>query len=153
MRSTGWLAWRKLNGPSAGQETSKVQERSAGDLPRGAPTRKGYQGTSGFRGPVHQRRWRLDCPKAILAGSRGLRMVRYFRGSRAGASRITAEIPLAGATIEREARFLSEKLRVTPARGRAYDFAFERGHCRLVDEVARELAEPAGKELEAAAAI
>jgi hypothetical protein len=76
----------------------------------------------------------------------------FFVGERRR-NRLAVEIPLAGASIERESRFLSEKLYVRPARGKAYEFAFERGHSRLADEAARKLAEPERKELEAAVAI
>jgi hypothetical protein len=66
---------------------------------------------------------------------------------------LAVEVPLEDASIERESRFLSEKLYVRPTRGKAYEFAFERGHSRVADEVARKLAEPERKELETAVAI
>ena len=63
------------------------------------------------------------------------------------------EIPVEGASIERESRFLCEKLCVYHAHGDIYEFAFEKGDSRLADEVARELEAPAGKKLEMAVAI
>jgi Domain of unknown function (DUF4126) len=151
MRSTGWLAWRKLNGPSAGEERTKVQN----ELPANClETLRRAKGTE----PVaFAARCISDAGPGLPKGHFGW-LTRFEDGSLffvAPRRRepIVVEIPLAGATVERESRFLSEKLRVTPRRGKAYGFAFERGHRRLVDEVARELTEPAGKELEASAAI
>jgi hypothetical protein len=152
MRATGWLAWRKLNGPSAGQETTKVQD----ELP--ATCLEALRGAKVTGEPVaFAAQCISDAGPGLPKGHFGW-LTRFEDGSLffvAPRRRepILVEIPLAGAAVERESRFLSEKLRVTPARGKAYGFAFERGHRRLVDEVARELAEPAGKELEASAAI
>ena len=72
-------------------------------------------------------------------------MVRYFSWLRA-AGAAGHRSSLGGRLTERESRFLCERLCLSPVHGKAYEFAFERGLSRLVDEIARELAEPAGKE-------
>ena len=66
---------------------------------------------------------------------------------------LVVEVPLRDASVERLSRFLSEKVRVSPADGRAYAFSFERGHSFLVDQIVRRLASPPGKELEAVVAM
>jgi hypothetical protein len=150
IRSTAWLAWRKLNGPSAGQEATKAQTR----LPAACLEALGRDKGAPMAFAV----------RCISDGGPGLSKAHFgwlarfedgaffFVGERRR-NRLAVEIPLAGASIERESRFLSEKLYVRPARGKAYEFAFERGHSRLADEAARKLAEPERKELEAAVAI
>jgi hypothetical protein len=150
IRSTAWLAWRKLNGPSAGQEATKAQTR----LPAACLEALGRDKGAPMAFAV----------RCISDGGPGLSKAHFgwlarfedgalfFVGERRR-NRLAVEIPLAGASIERESRFLSEKLYVRPARGKAYEFAFERGHSRLADEAASKLAEPERKELEAAVAI
>jgi Domain of unknown function (DUF4126) len=150
IRSTAWLAWRKLNGPSAGQEATKAQTR----LPAACLEALGRDKGAPMAFAV----------RCISDGGPGLSKAHFgwlarfedgalfFVGERRR-NPLAVEIPLAGASIERESRFLSEKLYVRPARGKAYEFAFERGHSRLADEAARKLAEPERKELEAAVAI
>ncbi len=150
-RSTGWLAWRKLNGPSAGQETAKLQT----ELP--AACLEAVQRAGNTSEPA------AFTVRCISDGGPGLPRGYFGWLTRLGngplffvASRrrgpLAIEIPLTGASIEREARFLSERLRVRPARGKAYDFAFERGHSRLADEVAGELSKPSERALEVAVA-
>ncbi|HEY5706469.1 MAG TPA: DUF4126 domain-containing protein [Terrimicrobiaceae bacterium] len=152
MRSTGWLAWRKLNGPSAGLEATALQS----ELP-----------VSCF--DAVRRRRSTNEPVAFAArcisdGGPGLPKGYFGWLTRLGDGSLffvaprrrdplVVEVPLPGASIQRESRFLCERLRVRPTSGRGFDFAFERGHCRLADEIARELTEPARKELEVAAAI
>jgi Domain of unknown function (DUF4126) len=150
IRSTAWLAWRKLNGPSAGQEATKAQTRlpaaclEALGRDKGAPMAFAVRCISDGGPGLSQAHfgWLARFEDGAL----------FFVGERRR-NRLAVEIPLAGASIERESRFLSEKLYVRPARGKAYEFAFERGHSRLADEAARKLAEPERKELEAAVAI
>ncbi|MGB8466899.1 MAG: hypothetical protein WCE49_18280, partial [Terrimicrobiaceae bacterium] len=151
VRSTGWLAWRKLNGPSAGQETAKLQTelpaacleavRRAGNTsePAAFTVRCISDGGPGL--PRDYFGWLTRLGNGPL----------FFVASRRRGP-LAIEIPLTGASIEREARFLSERLRVRPARGKAYDFAFERGHSRLADEVAGELSKPSERALEVAVA-
>ena len=150
IRSTAWLAWRKLNGPSAGQEATNAQAR----LPAAC-----FEALGRDKGaPV------AFAVRCISDGGPGLSkahfgwLTQFEDGALffVGAQRrnpLAVEIPLAGASVERDSRFLSEKLTVRPLRGKAYEFAFERGHSRLADEVARKLSEPERKELEAAVAI
>ena len=152
IRSTSWLAWRKLNGPSAGQEATKLQN----ELP--TTCLEAVRRAKGTREPV------AFATRCISDGGPGMPkghfgwLTRFEDGSLFflvpnRRDPLIVEIPLAGASIERESCFLSERLRVAPMRDKAYDFAFERGQSRVVDEVARELTEPAGKEREAVVAV
>jgi hypothetical protein len=152
IRSTLWLAWRKLNGPSAGQEAARLQDELPATYLEALRRKKVTSEPVAF------------AARCISGGGPGMPKGQFGWLARFGDGSLffvaphrreplIAEIPLAGASIQRESRFLSEKLRVSPSRGRAYDFAFERGDSGLVDEIARELAEPAGRELEPVVAV
>jgi Domain of unknown function (DUF4126) len=150
IRSTAWLARRKLNGPSAGQEATKAQAR----LPAACLEALGREREAPVAFAV---RCISDGGPGLSKGNFGW-LTRFEDGplffvAPRRRKPLVVEIPLAGASIERESRFMSEKLCVLPARGKAYEFAFERGYSQLVDEVARELTEPERKELEASVAI
>jgi hypothetical protein len=150
IRSTAWLAWRKLNGPSAGQETTKAQTK----LPAACLEALGREKGTAVAFAV---RCVSDGGPGLPKGHFGW-LTRFVDGpfffvAARRTKPLVVEIPIADASIERESLFMSEKLRIRPARGKAYEFAFERGDSQLVDEVARELAEPERKELEPAVAI
>ena len=91
-----------------------------------------------FRGPLHQRR-RPGMPKGILAGSHGLRMAPLFFVSSAQA-RAARRRNSACRTLRLNGSlaFCARRLCVFPPSGKAYEFAFERGHSRVADdEIAR----------------
>ncbi len=150
IRSTAWLAWRKLNGPSAGQEATRAQARlpaaclEALGRDKGAPVAFAVRCVSDG-GP--------GLPKGHFGWLTRFEDGALFFVAARRRNPLAVEVPLEDASIERESRFLSEKLCVRPTRGKAYEFAFERGHSRVADEVARKLAEPERKELETAVAI
>jgi hypothetical protein len=150
IRSTAWLAWRKLNGPSAGQEATRAQARlpaaclEALGRDKGAPVAFAVRCISDG-GP--------GLPKGNFGWLTRFQDGALFFVAARRRNPLAVEVPLEDASIERESRFLSEKLYVRPTRGKAYEFAFERGHSRVADEVARKLAEPERKELETAVAI
>ena len=152
IRSTGWLAWRKLNGPSAGQEATKLPNELPGSC-LAALRRTKVTGEP----LVFAARCISDggpgLPRGLFGWLSKFEDGSLFFVAPRRREPLTIEIPLADASIERESRFLSERLRVAPVHGRAFDFAFERGHSRLVDEITRELAEPAGRELDAVVAV
>jgi hypothetical protein len=150
IRRTGWLAWRKLNAPSAAQDFAKLPAKLPGDCLRALGI--------GSREAVS---FAVPC---ISDRGPGLRKAHFgwltrtddgsvFFVARRKREPLVVEIPVEDASIERESRFLCEKLCVYPAHGDAYEFAFEKGDSRLADEVAKELEAPAGKKLEMAVAI
>jgi hypothetical protein len=150
IRSTAWLAWRKLNGPSAGQEATTVRARLPAACLEALGRKRGEPVAFALRcisegGP--------GLPKAQFGWLTRFEAGPLFFVASRRREPLVVEIPLAEASIERESRFMSEKLCVRPPRGKAFEFAFERGYGHLVDKVARELAEPERKELEAAVAI
>jgi len=152
IRSTCWLAWRKLKGPPAGQETASLRNElpatclealQRGKVPR-EPVAFAAPCISGA-GP--------GLPKGYFGCLTRFEDGRLFFVSPRRRGPLVVEIPMAEASIERESRFLCENLRVRPPRSGAYDFVFEKGRRLLVDQVAGELAEPAGKEMEAPVAV
>jgi hypothetical protein len=150
IRCNSWLAWRKLNGPSAAQEMTELPKKLPAACLRALELDNGNSVAFAVR-CISERGPGL--PPSSFGWLTRTIDGRLFFAALGKWGPLVTEIPLAGASIERESRFLSEKLHVQPAFGKAYEFAFERGHRHLADEVARELATPAGEELEAAAAI
>jgi hypothetical protein len=152
IRSTGWLAWRKLNGPSAGREASELKSV----LP--ANCLEAVRSTGPADEPVA---FAASCisdggpglPKGYFGWLTGFGDGTVFFVAPRKRKPLVVEVPLRGASVERLSRFLSEKVRVSPADGRAYAFSFERGHSFLVDQIVRRLASPPGKELEAVVAM
>lgn len=49
---------------------------------------------------------------------------------------LVIEIPIAGASVERDSRFLAERLRITPLDEASYTFFLERGYGALADRLA-----------------
>lgn len=135
MRATTWLAWRKLNEPARGIEDDNVLRRLPGACE--LLLRRAYATTEtvtlavpclsggGPRMPRNIFGWlvRLDGGRTFFISSR------WF-GS------LVIEIPVSNAAIERESRFLAEKLRITPIDESGYTFLLERGSGALADRVA-----------------
>jgi Domain of unknown function (DUF4126) len=150
IRRTGWLAWRKLNAPSADQHFVKLPAKLPVTCLRALGTGR-REAVSfavqciGDRGPG-LRKGHFGWLTQTDDGS-------VFFVAKRKREPLVVEIPLEGTAIERESRFLSEKVCVFPVRGDAYEFAFEKGDSRVADEVARELSALAGNKLEMAVAI
>jgi hypothetical protein len=148
VRSTCWLAWRRLTGSERKEahlrnELPAIFQQELGrELGKSAALAVPCISGAGMRLPKNHFGW-----LAWLEDGR----VHFLSSRKRGP--LAVEIPLAGAIIERESRFLCERLRVCPLDGRAYDFVFEKGHRLLADEVARKLAEAAREEKEAAVAV
>ncbi|HEY5743472.1 MAG TPA: DUF4126 domain-containing protein, partial [Terrimicrobiaceae bacterium] len=148
VRSTAWLAWRRVSGrgleagasptlPAIFQE--QLQRKMGESAEFAVPCITG----AGPRVPKGCFGWLAYLEDGSLA----------FLGSRARAPLGFEIIPVAGARIERESRFLCERLLVRPSRGTAYDFIFEKGYGRQVDELARQLARLTPQEEKAAMAV
>jgi Domain of unknown function (DUF4126) len=150
IRCAGWLAWRKLSGPSVDQEPTELQKKLPPDCVQalGAESREAIAFAAwciSEAGP--------EMPRASFGWLTQVEDGRlFFVAPRARGARVV-EVPLAGAWIGRDSRFLSEKLCIRSARGGVFEFAFERGDRFLVAKIARELAPRARRELEAAVAI
>jgi hypothetical protein len=151
IRSTGWLAWRKLNGPSAGREASELKSV----LP--ASCLEAIRDAMAVDEPV------AFAASCISDGGPGLPRGHFgwLTGFGDGTllfvaprkrNPLVVEVPMRGSSVERLSRFLSEKILVSPAGGRAYMFSFERGHSFLVDQIVGKLAGTRDKRLEAAVA-
>ncbi|CAN5675892.1 hypothetical protein BH09VER1_BH09VER1_02340 [soil metagenome] len=144
IRATMWLAWRKLNGPLAGQEIGEISTKLPGKCE--LALRRAHATTElitvavrcvsggGPRLPRNSFGW--------LARFEGGRV--FFVSPRWGHS-FVMEIPMTEATVERMPRFLSEQLSIRQESG-VYVFLFERGHRLIADVVQRELsAKPVAK--------
>lgn len=150
IRATVWLAWRKLNGPLAGQELATVSSKLPG------------------RCELALRRAHASTEPIVLAvrclSGGGPRMPRnifgwlvrftsgrvFFVSPRLGHS-VVMEIPMAEALVERAPRFLSEQLTIRLGNV-AYVFFFERGHRLIADTVQRELSAQSAEQTETALA-
>jgi hypothetical protein len=140
MRATAWLAWKKLNSPSAGANPSvpalpaaledALRQAHATDEPVtfGLPCLSG----GGPRLPKNHFGWlvRFRDRRVFFVGRR-------WRGP------FVLEVPMDGAQIARASRFLCEKLSIQTGAGATYVFLLERAHQTLADEAVRELAAPA----------
>jgi Domain of unknown function (DUF4126) len=140
-----WLAWQKLNEPASGIEDDNVLRRLPGACE--LLLRRAYATTEtvslavpclsggGPRMPSNIFGWlvRLEGGRTFFISSR------WF-GS------LVIEIPIRGATIERESRFLAERLRITPTDETGYTFLFERGRGALANRIADILREPETKD-------
>ncbi len=146
VRSTLWLAWRKLAGgygPTGLRD--EVPAVLRGTLPGGD-------------GPVE---FAVPC---VAGGGPGIvkghfgwlarlddrRLV--FLSLRRGGPQ-TIDVPVVGALTKRESRFLCEKLWIYPKQGGAYEFVFEAGSGLVVDQMADRVAKPLREEEEAAVAV
>jgi Domain of unknown function (DUF4126) len=147
VRSTLWLAWRKLSGSR--HELARVQP----ELPAILRDR-----LSGESGSVE---FAVPC---ISGGGPGIPrgkfgwLARFDDGrlfflSPRRHSPLMIEVPAGEASTECESRFLCEKLLVHPAPGGSYEFVFEAGSRGMVDRIAEGLAKPLGEEKEAAVAV
>lgn len=135
IKATTWLAWRKLNEPARGIEDDNVLRKLPGACE--LLLRRAYATTElitltvpclsggGPRMPRNIFGWlvRLEGGRTFFISSR------WF-GS------LVIEIPIQGAAIERESRFLTEKLKITPVDETGYTFLFERGSGALADRLA-----------------
>jgi len=135
IRATTWLAWRKLNEPARGIDDDNILRRLPGACE--LILRRAYATTEtvtlavpclsggGPRMPRNIFGWlvRLDGGRTFFISSR------WF-------SSLVIEIPINNAAIERESRFLVEKLRITPVDESGYTFLLERGSGALADRVA-----------------
>ncbi|HRJ73707.1 MAG TPA: DUF4126 domain-containing protein [Terrimicrobiaceae bacterium] len=138
--ATVWLAWRKLNSPSAGHEVTGTPRRLPG--PCELALRRAHATTdpvvlavrclsgTGPRLPRNHFGW-------LARFQNG----RVFFVSPKWRSPLVVEVPHE-APPERESLFLSEKLVIRGADGAANTFYFERGHRLLADHVAEVLSKP-----------
>jgi hypothetical protein len=147
VRSTLWLAWRKLIGSGHGQASTGNEPPAA---LRAALGRIG--GSVVFTVPCISGGGRR-MPKGHFGWLARFDDGRLLFLSGPGRDPVAIEVPLAGAFTERESRFLCEKLLICPPSGEACEFVFEAGSGSVVDRVAAGLAEPAGREKEAAVAV
>ena len=147
IRSTCWLVWRKLSPSARGQTqmrnklpaTLRSALRSEDEsVALAVPCIAG----GGPRMPKGRFGW-----LARLGDGRLLFLSDRRRGP------LAVEIPVAGSSIERESRFLCERLLVCPPHGEVYAFGFEAGSRSIVDEMARELTEQVVEKKEAAVAV
>ena len=143
MQTVLWFAWRKLNGPANGQEETggsfklpaknelalRRAHASTEKIALAAPCLSG----GGPRLPKNRRGWLVR-----LEGGRLFFVSNRWRGP------LVVEIPLQNVQIERDSRFLCERLALPPSSGPAYVFLFERGHRLVADRVAEDLALSAG---------
>ena len=141
IRCSLWLAWRKLNSPSAGHDIAEIPVK----LPARCELalRRAHASTEpitmavrclsggGPRLPRNHFGW--------LTRLQGGRL--FFVGPR-WRTPLVVEIPLEAAMTERESRFLSEKLLICRPSGNHHTFVFERGHRVLADRVADKLTGP-----------
>ena len=137
IHTTTWLAWRKLNSPIAGQESTELtlppsferalRQSFATQEPviLAVPCVSG----GGPRLPRHRFGW--------LARFRGGRT--FFVGRR-WSGLFVVEIPMAGMHSTRESRFVSEKLIISSEVSGSFVLLFERGHRLLADRAAADLA-------------
>lgn len=149
VRSTLWLAWRRLIG---------TKQRST-SMPNGLPTalRGTFPGGNGSGSVL----FAAPCvsgggprtPKGVFGWLARLEDGRLLFLSPRRRSPLAIEVPVAGALTERESRFLCEKLLVYPPHGGIYEFLFEAGSGLVVDQIAGGLANPALEEKEAAVAV
>ncbi len=141
IRATLWLAWRKLNSPSAGHDIteipSKLPARCELALRRAHATTEPVilavrcLSGGGQRLPRNHFGWLAKFPSG-----------RLFFVSPRWRTPLVVEIPLDAAMTERESRFLSEKLLICRPSGNHHAFVFERGHRLLADRVAEKLISP-----------
>lgn len=135
IKATAWLAWRKLNEPPRGVDDDNILRRLPGACE--LLLRRAYATTEtvtlavpclsggGPRMPRNIFGWivRLEGGRTFFISSR------WF-GS------LVIEIPIAGASVERDSRFLAERLRITPLDEASYTFFLERGYGALADRLA-----------------
>lgn len=141
VRSMGtilWLAWAKLNGPPAGQESDRLSSR----LParQELALRRAHASTDkvlfavpaisggGPRLPKNRKGWLV-----LLDGRRLFHLSSRWQGP------LVVEIPTGKAAVERSSRFLCERLALVQPGGQTHVFLFERGHRLIADRVAREI--------------
>jgi hypothetical protein len=138
MKTILWLAWRKLNGPPAGEEETGLSLR----LPakNELALRRAHASTEkiafavpcfsggGPRLPKNRRGWlvRFDGGRLFFVSNR-------WQGP------LVVEIPAQNVRPERASRFLYERLALEPEKGASHVFLFERGHRLVADHVARNL--------------
>lgn len=137
-RATLWLAWRKLNSPSAGHD--------AKDIPAKLPARceLALRRAHASSEPVTMA---VRCvsgggqrlPRNHFGWLTRLQSGRLFFVSPRMRTPLVVEIPLESAMTERESRFLSERLLICRPSGNHHVFVFERGHRVLADMVADKL--------------
>lgn len=141
IRATLWLAWRKLNSPSAGHDITEIPAK----LPARCELalRQAHASTEPVTLAVRclsgggQR-----LPRNHFGWLAKFQNGRLFFVSPRWRSPLVVEIPLEAAMTERESRFLSEKLIVCRPSGNHHTFVFERGHRVLADLVAEKLVRP-----------
>ncbi len=147
VRSTLWLAWRKVFAMTQGSSGTPNQ------LP------------ASLRGVLHREGASVELaapciiaagpakPKGALGWLARLSDGRLFFVGSGGGNPRTLEVPLAGALTERESRFLGEKLLVCLPNGKTYEFVFEAGSGAAVDQIVRPTVETFGSEKGAAMAV
>lgn len=141
IRATLWLAWRKLNSPSAGHDATEIPNR----LPARCELalRRAHASTEPVELAVRclsgggQR-----LPRNHFGWLTKLKSGRLFFVSPRWRTPLVVEIPLTDVLTERESRFLSEKLLICRSNGNHHTFIFERGHRVLADRVAENIAPP-----------
>jgi hypothetical protein len=136
IRATAWLAWRKLNSPSAGSEVSSAPLptvfeqalRQSHATPEPVTLSVPCVSGGGPRLPKNRFGW-----LARFRDGRTFFVGRRWRGP------FVTEIPARDALTERESRFLCEKLTVRSEVGGTFVLLFERGHRLLADRAAAEI--------------
>jgi len=135
IKATSWLAWRKLNEPPRGVDDDNVLRRLPGACE--LLLRRAYATTEGITLAV-------PClsgggprmPRNIFGWLVRLEGGRTFFISSRWFGSLVIEIPIAGAAIDRDSRFLAERLRITPIDEATYTFLLERGSGALADRLA-----------------
>jgi Domain of unknown function (DUF4126) len=146
VRSTLWLAWRKVMATVGSAGTRN-------DLPVAIRALLHREGTSVAvaapciiaAGPVG--------PKGVLGWLARLTDGRLLFVSFQRGNPRALEIPLAGSLTDRESRFLCETLLVSPPQGKSYEFIFEAGSGAFVDDITAPAREAFGKKKRTAVAV
>ncbi len=136
IHATTWFAWRKLNSPSAGSEVTDIPLpatfehalRQSHATPEPVTLAVPCISGSGPRLPKNRFGW-----LAQFRDGRTFFVGRRWRGP------VVVEIPMRDGTIDRESRFLCEKLTIRSEIGGTFVLLFERGHHLLADRAAADL--------------